>query len=342
MEWQKQTEEMWQAWSNAQQTMWQGWGNMMNQNNGNGTFPPNIWAGWEQMMRQNLDYMMPNASDTVKQATEQMLSAQQNMMRFMEVAFHTWQNIAPAAAQGADWQQMMNQWLQQANAPWANMMNQQMPDMQKMWAQYQNMWEPWGKFGQLPTMPTNNSEWAQWSQMLWDNYDQTVGNWLKSPELGLNRQLNEKIKLGFDSWTQVERTRIAYQAHVADIWQQAFKTFMETLVKWQEDGKEPITGVRQFMLVWTEVAENSFAEAFRDDKYVQLQGDYLNANLAHRLRQRDILEVLLNFYDLPTRTEMDQTHKRIYDLRKEVKALKKEMAELKKPARRRTSKKKEA
>jgi len=47
------------------------------------------------------------------------------------------------------------------------------------------------------------------------------------------------------------------------------------------------------------------------------------------VHERQIIEVFLDLYDLPTRSELDETHRRIYELRKEVKALKKAMAELK-------------
>jgi predicted nucleic acid-binding Zn-ribbon protein len=52
--------------------------------------------------------------------------------------------------------------------------------------------------------------------------------------------------------------------------------------------------------------------------------------MALRVEQRMILEMILEQFDMPTRTEVDQAHKASYLLRKEVKALKKALAGLEK------------
>ena len=46
-----------------------------------------------------------------------------------------------------------------------------------------------------------------------------------------------------------------------------------------------------------------------------------------RLYQQQLMEVFLKMYGLPTRTEVDEIHHSIYELRKEVKNLKKVLAE---------------
>jgi chromosome segregation ATPase len=52
--------------------------------------------------------------------------------------------------------------------------------------------------------------------------------------------------------------------------------------------------------------------------------------MALRVEQRKILEMILEQFDMPTRTEVDQAHKANYLLRKEVKALKKALAGIEK------------
>ena len=81
--------------------------------------------------------------------------------------------------------------------------------------------------------------------------------------------------------------------------------------------------------MWTRGAEQVFTDGFRTERYVLAQGQMLNAAMAYRVHEREIIEVFLNLYDLPTRTELDETHRRLYELRKEVKDLKKTISELK-------------
>jgi uncharacterized protein YlxW (UPF0749 family) len=82
--------------------------------------------------------------------------------------------------------------------------------------------------------------------------------------------------------------------------------------------------------VWTDVAETAFGEVFGTEKYIRVQGNYLNASMALRIEQRKVIEMILTQFDMPTRTEVDQAHKTNHQLRKEVKALKKAMASVEK------------
>jgi polyhydroxyalkanoate synthesis regulator phasin len=49
--------------------------------------------------------------------------------------------------------------------------------------------------------------------------------------------------------------------------------------------------------------------------------------MIYRLYQQQLMEVVLKMYDLPTRGEVDEIHHSIYELRKEIKSLKKAVAE---------------
>lgn len=53
----------------------------------------------------------------------------------------------------------------------------------------------------------------------------------------------------------------------------------------------------------------------------------MNAALIYRQRQQQLMEVFLKLNDLPTRSEVDEIHRSIYELRKEMKTLKKAFAE---------------
>jgi polyhydroxyalkanoate synthesis regulator phasin len=49
--------------------------------------------------------------------------------------------------------------------------------------------------------------------------------------------------------------------------------------------------------------------------------------MIYRLYQQQLMEVFLKMYDLPIRSEVDEIHHSIYELRKDVKSLKKALAE---------------
>jgi polyhydroxyalkanoate synthesis regulator phasin len=71
------------------------------------------------------------------------------------------------------------------------------------------------------------------------------------------------------------------------------------------------------------VFDRVFAQTFRAENALEVQGNFLNSAMTYRLYQQQLMEVFLKMYDLPTRSEVDEIHRSIYELRKEIKSLKK-------------------
>jgi hypothetical protein len=46
------------------------------------------------------------------------------------------------------------------------------------------------------------------------------------------------------------------------------------------------------------------------------------------MRERELIELIANAFDLPTRTELDDAHRSVHDLKREVRALRREVDEL--------------
>jgi class III poly(R)-hydroxyalkanoic acid synthase PhaE subunit len=147
----------------------------------------------------------------------------------------------------------------------------------------------------------------------------------------MTREFNARLLEGFDAFTALNVAGAEYQAVVAETWDAAFKQFTEDLAGLAERG-EQIDNVRDLVTMWTRGAENIFLDAFRTERYTLAQGKFLNANMEYRISQRRIMEKYLEAFDIPTRSEVDEAHRRIYELRKEVKALKKQIKGMQAPA----------
>jgi myosin heavy subunit len=168
-------------------------------------------------------------------------------------------------------------------------------------------------------------DFSKMTQLYWDLYEQTFGDYLNSPTVGSTRELEAKMRYGFDVWMKSRKAEAEYNAVVGEAWLKAFDQFRQKLISLSESG-EAITSLAELGAVWTDVAETAFGEVFGTEKYILAQGNYLNSSMALRVEQRKVLEMVLNQFDMPTRTEIDQAHKTNHQLRKEVKALKKAMA----------------
>ena len=164
------------------------------------------------------------------------------------------------------------------------------------------------------------------NNLYWNIYEKTFGSVVQSPNLGYAREFNNKLLKGFDAWINFSKANFDYQIVLLDVWLKASEEVMRELASTQEKG-EMVQNLQQFLQVWSSVFDRVFAQTFRAENGLQVQGNFLNSALTYRLYQQQLIEVFLKMYGLPTRSEVDEIHRSIYELRKEIKSLKKASAE---------------
>jgi len=261
-------------------------------------------------------------------------------IRFLEFSARVWEAIGPQVEAGDDWAATLEKNLEGFRTQWIQfpeVVKGTAEDITVLWEQYL---QQWGRFGQpwstalqqapeyyARMMSGDSAAMIGLSNLYRDAYQQTLARLVSSPGLGMTREFSEKFQLGFDAWVSWQLATLEYQGVLNQIWDQAIKGFQQDIISLAEKGQK-IETLRDFVLLWTRGAEDVFTQAFQTEDYVLAQGQMLNAAMAYRVREREIIEVFLKLYDLPTRSELDETHRRIYELRKEVKALKKTIAEL--------------
>jgi class III poly(R)-hydroxyalkanoic acid synthase PhaE subunit len=164
------------------------------------------------------------------------------------------------------------------------------------------------------------------TNLYWEIYEKTLGSFLQSPTLGYTREFNSKLLQGFDSWMNFSKASYDYQIVLADVWLKTFEELIRKLSTSQENS-ETIENWRQFLQVWSSAFDKVFAQTFGTEDALQVRGKFLNAAMTYRFQQQQIVEVFLKMSDLPIRSEVDEMHRSIYELRKEVKSLKKALAQ---------------
>ena len=64
----------------------------------------------------------------------------------------------------------------------------------------------------------------------------------------------------------------------------------------------------------------------RSEAFLQAQKALIKANAEYRLQEQDVAEVICETMHIPTRQEVDDLHKTVTDLRRELRSLKKLVA----------------
>jgi class III poly(R)-hydroxyalkanoic acid synthase PhaE subunit len=96
---------------------------------------------------------------------------------------------------------------------------------------------------------------------------------------------------------------------------------MRRLVALAEKG-DTVPSVKTLLGLWSETVDQVFTDVFRSEAYIRIQGRLVNTATAYRVREREIVDACLKTSHLASRSELDEAYRRIYDLRKDVKELK--------------------
>jgi len=334
MDWNEQTATTAKAWAETQKQMWESWSKFGQAASASAPFYADIANQWQKMAAHGFEAFAANSEGIVKGTAERFFESQKAFMRFFEFSAKAWKEIAEKAEAGQDWQMALNGYTEQLREQLIKgpeVMFNIAQDQGKMWQEYldqtQKFVQPWATaWQQTPEhIGQNGTDLLELTRLYWDTYDQTFGRFLESPSLGYNRELDDKLHKGFKAWQRYRRADFEYQLVMAEAWVKLFEQFQQKLMAMAEKG-EKVESLEVLANLWMNMADPIFLEVFYSEKYIQAQNELLSATMTYRIQQRQIIELILKFYDIPTRTEVDEAHRNIYNQKKEIKALKKRLA----------------
>ncbi|MCG8351689.1 MAG: class III poly(R)-hydroxyalkanoic acid synthase subunit PhaE [Chloroflexales bacterium] len=332
-----QAESMMDMWQDAQKQLWDSWSKTVQTVSASTFFYPDLLEQWRKLAAQGLEAWTAVAIPRSQNVSRQLMAAQAATMRFLEFSADAWKAMAPKLEAGGDWQSVLHSYTEQFSRQLVRTpadFAQASQDVNELWKLYleemQSVLNPWVESLQHSpahmgeALTGGSSELVQLTNLYWDAYERTFGRLVQSPRMGFNRELEEKLLRGFDAWTDFRRVSMDYQIVLADTWSRVFERVMRELVTLNGQGKQ-IQSLRDLLRLWTDVADKELEAAFQSETYVKAQSRLFNATMQYRLREQAIVETYLKMSYIPTRSEVDEVHRNIYELRKELKALKKEL-----------------
>lgn len=298
-----------------------------------------MWKSWFDLMAAvPTPEQVSAAKPEVKTATERFISNRDLFVRFLELSVKAWQDMLPKVESGGDWQSILNSYNEQLRQQFGNFPLSALKasqDTAQLWQLYmkemQTVFQLWGSPIGLSLEPLSKISLGDTSGLLelnnlyWDLYQRSLGGFVQAPSLGLNRELNAKLMDGFDAWTKLYKATLDYQVVISDIQLRSFDALMKKLVELAEKGQK-VENWRDFQTLWSQVADDVFAEAFKSENNLKLRGNFINALNAYRVYQQEIMELNMKVLNAPLRSEVDEIHQSIYELKKEIKALKKQLS----------------
>ncbi|HEY9878767.1 MAG TPA: poly(R)-hydroxyalkanoic acid synthase subunit PhaE [Leptolyngbyaceae cyanobacterium] len=153
-------------------------------------------------------------------------------------------------------------------------------------------------------------------------WNQVSGHALPNVEpIGVGDFPSQLLKT-LEAWIKFQQASFQYQGVQTSVWIQTFDNLMQVLSSSNStDGK--IETWQQLLQVWSRLFDQTFAQTHNSGEALNIQMEFLNTALQFRQQQQKLAEMILQVYDLPTRHEIDEIHRSLYELRKAIKTLSK-------------------
>ncbi|MCB2263902.1 MAG: class III poly(R)-hydroxyalkanoic acid synthase subunit PhaE [Candidatus Thiosymbion ectosymbiont of Robbea hypermnestra] len=340
-DWTEQAEQMLKTWTEAQKNVWNSWQDLAGRAVGAQPKPqpfsmnPMDW--FQQSMSSWTDPM-----GVARDAGHQVFGSQFSMMRSLELLTRAWQMVAPKLDTGQDWRSPLagftTNWFQQLTGASDGLLDLS-KDTQSLWQSYLSEWgpllKPWMSSmvtatgsGHLGEMMLGGS--AGLSRLLSMGQDGApyapFADLAEIPSVGVTREHQAKLLRAFDAFVDLRNAMLEFNKMTGEALNKAVEAVMATLVEKSRKG-EKVQSVRELNRLWLESADKVFSEMYVSGGYLKVQRELSSTGMTFKIMQQDVLEMVLKPLNLPTRSELDDAYKTLYELRKEVKALKKTVRE---------------
>ena len=345
MNWTDQAETMMKTWTETQKKAWEGWYELARSGPGAMNFPSDMMDP-TRFFKQGIDAWTAGSGTTGQGTAEQIFSGQRAMMRVLELLTSSWKIVATNLESDKDWQGDLQgftrQWTEQILGT-PNRALESGKDINELWQSFMGEWgpliKPWmaslnqmanGHLGEgllggssgLNRLLSLETDGLTRLFNLEADRELAFDRMAELPSIGYSREQNVKLMRAFDAFVDLRKVTTRYRTTLAKAMGEAVERTMERLAQLAKEGKN-IDSVRELNRLWLNVADEVFTEMYASEDYMALQKEMSSAGMRYKIEQRQIVEMILKTLDIPTRSELDDAYRTLYELRKEVKSLKK-------------------
>jgi class III poly(R)-hydroxyalkanoic acid synthase PhaE subunit len=153
--------------------------------------------------------------------------------------------------------------------------------------------------------------------------DEVLGRMAQGPRFADLWEAERRYAGVVQAWMNLRRRGLEHNAVVLEAWLQAGRRFTEQLAS-RSGVDSKALDAKAALALWTETANQQLLEAQRSDRFLQTQAEMIRATTALRTAQQELVEHFGKQYGFPTRTEMDDVHRTVTELRREMRAMRRE------------------
>lgn len=149
-------------------------------------------------------------------------------------------------------------------------------------------------------------------------FKQEAMSWMRAPAFGYLREHQEHYQKMTLAFAEYQDAMNRYNTLILKSSQRSFEILEDKLIERSEPGRQ-IDSARAFYDLWVDAAEEAYAEIALSEEFRKVYGDVVNAQMRVRSHIQQEAERIGAEVGMPTRTELNTVHKRLHDLRRELK-----------------------
>lgn len=144
-------------------------------------------------------------------------------------------------------------------------------------------------------------------------------SWLKAPAFGYAREHQEHYQKMALALVEFQQALGQYNALMMKASQRSFELLESKVADRSEPGRQ-IDSIRALYDLWVDAAEEAYAEIALSDEFRTVYGEVVNSQMRVRSQLQQEVERIAVDFGMPSRTELNSVHKRLHELRRELRA----------------------
>jgi class III poly(R)-hydroxyalkanoic acid synthase PhaE subunit len=153
---------------------------------------------------------------------------------------------------------------------------------------------------------------------------------LSLPAVGYTREWQEQLQ----EWTELNmeysHALQNFSLLLGKVVHRALELFGQRMTERLKAG-ESLDGLRAIYDLWIDCGEDAYAEQVATSDFPHLQAELVNALMRMKRHEQLMVEEAMTALNIPTRREMDTSHKRVYEMQRQVQALQDALEEAAEP-----------
>jgi class III poly(R)-hydroxyalkanoic acid synthase PhaE subunit len=302
-------------WGDAQQKYWQSWMDLARQAGTPKPDPaPHPWLqGFDQWARLVAGAAPAESRDWVSKLSDVNRG-------YLQMAENLWKMLSAAPA------------LPQTPEAWRDAVTASLKQMQDGFAAGLGAGkDPWAGFATFWGMPMDNwkrvysacsampgdMEKAFRSFSAGESPEQAVQRLFSMPTVGYTREWQAEVQRWQQLWMEHGEAVRAYGKVLAAITADSAERLSKKLADLAAEEKTPAT-LRDFYNLWVDAGEEAYAEAALKPEFTGGQARLVNTLMAVKRHEQKMVDEVLGSLNMPTRRELDTSHRRVHALQRQV------------------------